>query len=103
MLLTPRLGENDDSEPGLLDVKTLFASERLVSALAKGFMPRALKLLMTISVLLATEDLRKLGPLMWEEYLESGDDGLVLSVSGLDEDCVCCLVLNGGCRLLSLL
>jgi hypothetical protein len=95
MLLTPRLGENDDSEPGLLDVKTLFASEKLVSALAKGFMPRALKLLMAISVLLATENLRRLGPLMWEEYLESEDDGLVLSVSGPDEDCVCSLIFDG--------
>ncbi|KAJ7441775.1 hypothetical protein B0H11DRAFT_2251834 [Mycena galericulata] len=59
-------------------IANVFAEkEQLVLSLSKGLPSKALKLLVTMSTLLTTEDLLRIGPLVWEHHLGSMDPSTV--------------------------
>jgi hypothetical protein len=64
-------------------ISSVFAEkEQLVLSLGKGFTPKALKLLVTMSTMLTTDDLLRIGPLVWEHHLGGVDSSAVSTVSG---------------------
>jgi hypothetical protein len=64
-------------------ISSVFAEkEQLVLSLGKGFTPKALKLLVTMSTLLTVDDLLRIGPLVWEHHLGSIDPSAASAVSG---------------------
>ncbi|KAJ7741945.1 hypothetical protein DFH07DRAFT_980971 [Mycena maculata] len=66
---------SNDAKGGISNV---FAEkEQLVVSLSKGFTPKALKLLVTMSALLTVDDFLRIGPLIWEHHLGDTDPSTV--------------------------
>ncbi|TFK38037.1 hypothetical protein BDQ12DRAFT_735948 [Crucibulum laeve] len=61
--------------------------EQLLKSLSKGFPPRAMKLLVTVSTLLSTDDYRRLGPVLWQHSLEDSDASAIASACFLVMQC----------------
>ncbi|KAG5646355.1 hypothetical protein DXG03_003678 [Asterophora parasitica] len=56
------------------DLVAMFVrKEPLMTSLSKGFVSKAMKLLVTMSTLLTANDYRRLGPFVWDQ-LQTGDD-----------------------------
>jgi len=53
----------------------------LIASFSRGFASNSLKLLVNLSGLLTTEDNRRLGPLLWNEFIDVTDDRIIPSVS----------------------
>lgn len=53
----------------------------LITSFSRGFASNSLKLLVNLSGLLTTEDNRRLGPLLWNEFIDVTDDRIIPSVS----------------------
>ena len=52
----------------------------LLSSLTKGFLAKAMKLLVTMSTLLMPSDYQRLGPHLWEQALSTSDSSSTASV-----------------------
>ncbi|KAJ7209904.1 hypothetical protein B0H12DRAFT_1242805, partial [Mycena haematopus] len=69
-------------------ISSVFAEkEQLIISLGKGFVPKALKLLVTMSTLLSIEDLLRIGPLVWEHHLGRIDPSAVSAACFLVMQC----------------
>ncbi|KAJ7118682.1 hypothetical protein C8R43DRAFT_1035902 [Mycena crocata] len=69
-------------------ISSVFAEkEQLVRSLSKGFTPKALKLLVTMSTLLTVEDFVRIGPLVWEHHLGNIDPSAVSAACFLVMQC----------------
>ncbi|KAF5379141.1 hypothetical protein D9615_005965 [Tricholomella constricta] len=70
-----RSHSTDDVSPETsADLVALFVrKEALVTSLSKGFVAKAMKLLVTMSTLLTSNDYERLGPFLWDQ-LQTGDD-----------------------------
>ncbi|KAJ6478741.1 hypothetical protein C8R47DRAFT_983941 [Mycena vitilis] len=69
-------------------ISSVFAEkEQLVLSLGKGFAPKALKLLVTMSTSLSIDDLIRIGPLVWEHHLGTTDPGSVSAACFLIMQC----------------
>lgn len=80
MLLSPNLSDLIDKTSTAND--SLYPRKHpLVDSLSKGFVPRALKLLVAVSALLSPDDYRRIGPLLWEHSLSGIDSSTLTSVS----------------------
>jgi hypothetical protein len=80
---------NPSNEPKAGIASVFAEKEQLILSLGKGFTPKALKLLVTMSTLLATDDLVRIGPLVWEHHLGSTDPSTVSAVSRALLDLIC--------------
>ncbi|KAJ6487732.1 hypothetical protein C8R45DRAFT_255150 [Mycena sanguinolenta] len=78
---------NSANEPKA-GISSVFAEkEQLVVSLGKGFGPKALKLLVTMSTLLSVENLIRIGPLVWEHHLGRIDPSAVSAACFLVMQC----------------
>ncbi|KAK7044859.1 RRM domain-containing protein [Favolaschia claudopus] len=78
---------NGSNEPKA-GISSAFAEkEQLVLSLGKGFEPKALKLLVTMSTLLSADDLLRIGPLVWEHHLTHTDASSVSAACFLVMQC----------------
>ncbi|KAJ6614617.1 hypothetical protein B0H10DRAFT_2165084 [Mycena sp. CBHHK59/15] len=69
-------------------ISAVFAEKiQLVTSLSKGFTPKALKLLVTMSTLLTVDDLLRIGPLVWEHHLAGSDPSVVSAACFLIMQC----------------
>lgn len=60
---------NDETKP--LDLPSTFVEhQELIESLSKGFVPKALKLFVSLSAIITPDDYQHLGPLLWEYCLE---------------------------------
>ncbi|KAJ7185784.1 hypothetical protein C8R46DRAFT_937409 [Mycena filopes] len=64
---------NPSTEPRAGISEVFAEKEQLVRSLGKGFTPKALKLLVTMSAMLSTDDFLRIGPLVWEHHLAGTD------------------------------
>lgn len=81
-LFSAALDGSFNSSDNRADISAFFAERvQLVGSLSRGFAPRAMKLLVAMSALLQVEDYRRIGPLVWENYLDGVDSSLTASVS----------------------
>jgi hypothetical protein len=69
----------------VLDLAATFVEHRkLIDSLSKGYIPRAMKLFVTLSILISTEDYRRLGTTLWQHcLLDNVDTPATASVSHL--------------------
>jgi len=64
------------------DISTQFDEKlQLISQFSRGFATTALELIVTLSALLTADDQHRLGPILWNECLDSGDLQIIPSVS----------------------
>ena len=60
---------SDDVKP--LDLSSTFVEHQgLIESLSKGYVPKALKLFVSLSAIIIPDDYQHLGPLLWEYCLE---------------------------------
>ena len=60
---------SDEVNP--LDLPSTFVEhQELIESLSKGYVPKALKLFVSLSAIITSEDYKHLGPLLWEHCLE---------------------------------
>ena len=60
---------SDEVKP--LDLPSTFVEhQELIESLSKGYVPKALKLFVTLSAIITPDDYNNLGPLLWEYCLE---------------------------------
>lgn len=79
--------QNSASDPKA-GISSVFAEkEQLVVALGKGFAPKVLKLLVTMSAMLSVDDLSCIGPLVWEHHLSGSDPSAVSAACFLVMQC----------------
>ncbi|KAJ6557945.1 hypothetical protein B0H19DRAFT_1149145 [Mycena capillaripes] len=78
---------NPSNEPKTGIASVFAEKEQLVLSLGKGFLPKALKLLVTMSTLLTVDDLFRIGPLVWEHHLGMTDPGAVSAACFLIMQC----------------
>ncbi|KAF7326044.1 RRM domain-containing protein [Mycena kentingensis (nom. inval.)] len=76
---------NNEAKIGLPSV--FLQKAPLVSGLSRGFVHKALKLLVTMATLLTTDDFVTLGPLVWEHHLADTDTSIVSSACFLVMQC----------------
>lgn len=73
--------QKEVSAEGATDLGAMFTNRTtLVMSLSKGFVAKAMKLLVTMSTMLSLNDYRRLGPCLWEEVISDGDGSLTASV-----------------------
>lgn len=61
---------SDEVNP--LDLPSTFVEhQELIESLSKGYVPKALKLFVSLSAIITPDDYKRLGPLLWEYCLES--------------------------------
>ncbi|KAJ7032008.1 hypothetical protein C8F04DRAFT_670996 [Mycena alexandri] len=69
-------------------IASVFAGkEQLVLSLGKGFTPKALKLLVTMSAMLSVDDVLRIGPLVWEHHLAGTDPSAISAACFLVMQC----------------
>ena len=75
MLSTPTMRttfvdpNNEDVNP--LDLPSTFVEhQELLESLSKGYVPKALKLFVSLSAIITPDDYKHLGPLLWEYCLD---------------------------------
>jgi hypothetical protein len=87
-VLKARPEKSTDSDK-VLDLAATFVEHRkLIDSLSKGYIPRAMKLFVTLSVLISTEDYRRLGTKLWQHcLLDNVDTSATASVSHLINAC----------------
>ncbi len=56
---------------------------KLLEAIEKGYIARAMKLLVTVSLVLTAEDYKQIGPIVWERYLDDAENSVLGSVIAL--------------------
>lgn len=60
---------SDEVKP--LDLPSTFVEyQELIESLSKGYVPKALKLFVSLSAIITPDDYQNLGPLLWEYCLE---------------------------------
>lgn len=86
MLLSPGLG-NSPEDPGASSkngiAESLSSKDTLLKSTAKGFISKALKLLVAVSAMLSPADHKKLCGVVWEHYMDSVEPSTLASVSSL--------------------
>lgn len=83
-LLTASSEKSTDGDDILNLAATFVENRKLIDSLSKGYMPRAMKLFVSLSVLLSTEDYRRLGTILWQHcLLDNVDTSATASVSHL--------------------
>ncbi|KAF9467893.1 hypothetical protein BDZ94DRAFT_914598 [Collybia nuda] len=92
MLLSKNLERShhqvEASAEGTTDLGSMFTNRTtLVISLSKGFVAKAMKLLVTVSALLTPNDYRRLGPYLWAELVSDGDNSFTSSASFLIMQC----------------
>jgi hypothetical protein len=82
MVISPKPDQFfEDLEDSKTRMSELISKKKgLLLALKRGFAPRVLKLLVAMFAILSTTDLRKLGTIIWEKYLERTDSSTLTSV-----------------------
>lgn len=80
MLLSATL---DNPRRSTMDGQSITAphENKLLAALAKGYICRIMKLLVTVSLVLEPEDFGRIGPIVWDRYL-CVDDNVDVSTVG---------------------
>ncbi|KAF8162457.1 hypothetical protein K438DRAFT_1985106 [Mycena galopus ATCC 62051] len=78
---------NPSNEPKAGIASVFAEKEQLIVSLGKGFTPKALKLLVTMSTLLSVDDLVRIGPLVWEHHLGRNDPSAVSAACFLVMQC----------------
>jgi hypothetical protein len=75
--------EKSTESDKVLDLAATFVEHRkLIDSLSKGYIPRAMKLFVALSLLISTEDYRRLGTTLWQHcLLDSVDTSATPSVS----------------------
>ncbi|KAH8829295.1 hypothetical protein DL96DRAFT_1597550 [Flagelloscypha sp. PMI_526] len=64
--------QKDESETGLASFFT--RKESLFTSLRRGFARKALKLFVAMAMMLNSNELKKIGPLVWDQHLDEADD-----------------------------
>ena len=60
---------SDEEKP--LDLPSTFVEHlELIESLSKGYIPKAMKLFVSLSAIITPDDYKDLGPLLWENCLE---------------------------------
>ncbi|KAF9052238.1 hypothetical protein BDZ89DRAFT_1032376 [Hymenopellis radicata] len=54
---------------------------KLLEAIEKGYIARAMKLLVTVSLALTTDDYQQIGPIVWERYLNDAENSVLASIA----------------------
>lgn len=66
--------EKTDDNDKILDLAATFVEHRkLINSLSKGYIPRVMKLFVTLSVLISTDDYRRLGTILWQQCFLDND------------------------------
>ncbi|KAG7448488.1 uncharacterized protein BT62DRAFT_929572 [Guyanagaster necrorhizus] len=60
---------------------------KLIKSLSKGYISRAMKLLVTMSLLLTPENMRRIGPIVWQHYLDETETSVLASACYLIMQC----------------
>lgn len=90
-----------NNEVKRLDLSSTFVEhQKLIESLSKGYVPKAMKLFVSLSALITPDDCQRLGPLLWEYCLEPNvGSSSTASVSPFhpvilptELDCICRLV-----------
>ena len=65
------LADTDGKEVKPLDLPSTFVEhQELIESLSKGYVPKAMKLFVSLSAMITPDDYQHLGPLLWEYCLE---------------------------------
>jgi hypothetical protein len=84
MLLSPNLDSaltTKSAAEQTPDISAILAEKaQLIASLSKGFIPKALKLMVAMSALLSPQDYRRLGTILWDQHLGGSDPTLTASV-----------------------
>lgn len=72
---------------GLEIFAVLSQQSKLIQSLSKGYISRAMKLLVTVSLLLTPENLRQLGVIVWQHYLDETEASVLASACYLIMQC----------------
>lgn len=63
--------DSNNEEVNLLDLPSTFVEhQELIESLSKGYIPKALKLFVSLSAIITPDDYKHLGPLLWEHCLD---------------------------------
>ncbi|GLB42281.1 putative ion transmembrane transport [Lyophyllum shimeji] len=80
-LQTPQIANDAASAGNSADLAAIFAQkETLLKSLSKGFVPKAMKLLVTMSTLLTADEYQRLAPFLWYQLQSNGDTSLTSAV-----------------------
>ena len=87
MVLSPKPDRffEDVEDPKTRMSELVSRKKGILTALKKGFAPRALKLFVALFAMLSITDLRKLGSVVWDKYLEQADASTLTSVRDIVE------------------
>lgn len=84
MLFSPTVDhalDEKSAKQNSADISAILAEKaQLIESLSKGFIARAMKVLVAMSSLLTVDDYRYLAPLLWEHELNGDDTSLTTSV-----------------------
>lgn len=73
----------DGGDSGLAEFFT--KKTALLDSLQKGYTRKALKLFVAMSMMLNNDDLKKLGPLIWDQHLDETDDPSAVAAVSIDD------------------
>ncbi|KAJ4490126.1 hypothetical protein J3R30DRAFT_3419267 [Lentinula aciculospora] len=86
--LTPTNSTSVDENDKNVGLTAIFAQRKpILEAMAKGFQPRALKLMVAMSALIHLDDFRRIGTILWRHHLEDNDPKTLSSICFLVMQC----------------